>query len=531
LLRAHRARDRDLPAGAIGLIIASRGADSLVSEPMITFTTVRSCSWPVRTVNRITFGIGRSLLLLSTFTVLGGADAGAAALTLQWDPPSDASTVGYVIWYGNSTGSYTSWTDVGLLFTYRVEGLADDTPYCFAVQAYSASGETSDFSTPVCARTPKPSGGGTPPPDDGTSPPPDPTDGAEIVLYASDAVNINGNWNRTTNASAAGGSALRSNDKGWSLTDMPLASPTHAFDLTFDALANTPYRVWLRLRATGNSKWNDSVWVQFSNSLVNDRDTYRLGTTSGLLVNLERCGSCGVADWGWSNSAYWLQQDTSITFSQSGRQTMRIQTREDGVEIDQVVLSATRFDANAPGKKINDSTILARTAPGAPAPAPTPTPTPSTGAPYEGKPTTLPGTISASHFDDGPAGVAYADSTPGNSGRVFRTTDVDLQASSKGGYHVAWTAAGEWLTYTVNVKRTRTYKLRVKVASVGGGSMQLALGAPSTGSRTFNVPNTKGWQNWKTLTIPMELAAGTQTITVRFLTGNVNFKSILVRVP
>jgi hypothetical protein len=37
---------------------------------------------------------------------------------------------------------------------------------------------------------------------------------------------------------------------------------------------------------------------------------------------------------------------------------MRIQTREDGVLIDQIVLSATRYAASPPGAASNDATIV-----------------------------------------------------------------------------------------------------------------------------------------------------------------------------
>ena len=41
--------------------------------------------------------------------------------------------------------------------------------------------------------------------------------------------------------------------------------------MTFDAAADTPYRLWLRVKAVNNSKFNDSVSVQFSDALADDR--------------------------------------------------------------------------------------------------------------------------------------------------------------------------------------------------------------------------------------------------------------------
>jgi hypothetical protein len=298
-----------------------------------------------------------------------------------------------------------------------------------------------------------------------------------------------------------------------------LASPGHYFELQFNALANTPYRVWLRLRAGSNSRFNDSVWVQFSDSLVSGRALYKIGTTSALAVNLETCANCGVKGWGWSNSAYWLKQGSVITFARSGTQKIRVQTREDGIEIDQVVLSAATYVSAAPGLASNDTTILSKTGSSA-----TPASTPFTGTPI-----VLPGTINAAYFDNGGAGVAYTDSTAGNTGGVFRNTDVDLQPASVGGHNIAWTTAGESVTYTVNVGSSGTYTATFMVASVGGGTVQVVASAPSGTSKTVTVPNTGGSQNWNKVSVPLTLVAGQQKITVKFQTANVNFRSLTIR--
>src|SRR6185503_8057223 len=113
-----------------------------------------------------------------------------------------------------------------------------------------------------------------------------------------------------------------------------------SFDFTFSANAGTPYRVWLRLRASGNSKFNDSLFAQFSDAVDgNGSALYRIGTGNGLTLNLQSCNGCPLGGWGWLDGAYWLSQTTTIRFATSGSHTLRIQTREDGVMLDQVVLS------------------------------------------------------------------------------------------------------------------------------------------------------------------------------------------------
>ena len=49
-----------------------------------------------------------------------------------------------------------------------------------------------------------------------------------------------------------------------------------------------------------------------------------------------------------------------IYFATSGTQTIRIQQREDGTIIDQIVLSPDTFFTTAPGARKGDTTILPR---------------------------------------------------------------------------------------------------------------------------------------------------------------------------
>ena len=64
--------------------------------------------------------------------------------------------------------------------------------------------------------------------------------------------------------------------------------------------------------------------------------------------------------------------------------------------------------------------------------------------PYGGTPWPVPGVIQAENFDNGGQGVAYYDTTPGNTGGAYRSTDVEIQATSDtgGGYNVGWLGHG-----------------------------------------------------------------------------------------
>ena len=79
-------------------------------------------------------------------------------------------------------------------------------------------------------------------------------------------------------------------------------------------------------------------------------------------VNLEACSGCGVSAWGWQDNGYGTGVlGPLVYFAVSGPQTLRIQTREDGFSIDQIVLSPAAFLSASPGAPKNDTCILAAT--------------------------------------------------------------------------------------------------------------------------------------------------------------------------
>ena len=336
----------------------------------------------------------------------------------------------------------------------------------------------------------------------------------EIIIRASDVGTIRGNWHLAYDDTAAGGQYLASNDNGWSRTASPAASPADYFEASFSAPAGS-YHVWLRLRATGNSKYNESVWVQYSDAVNSSGSAvYRIGTTSGLLVNLERCSGCGVSSWGWQDGAYWLSQASTIKFGTTGTHRIRVQTREDGVQIDQIVLSSDNYLYESPGQMTNDRTIVSETSADAAAS--------SAAGPYTGTPVRLPGRVEAENFDNGSDGVSYHDATSGNSGGAYRQTNVDIERCAEGGYNVGWIQGGEWANYSVSVATAGSYTVRLRVASLSGGYLHVGFNGASSVWSQVRVPATGGWQTWRTVELPVKLGAGSQLLTLAFDSGSFN---------
>jgi len=90
--------------------------------------------------------------------VIGPPDPSGPAIysvTLAWDAPTtnvDGSPLtdlsGYRIYYGTSSGVFTSEINVGNVTTYSISNLSQGT-YYFAVKAYDAEGNYSEYSSPT----------------------------------------------------------------------------------------------------------------------------------------------------------------------------------------------------------------------------------------------------------------------------------------------------------------------------------------------------------------------------------------------
>ena len=171
-----------------------------------------------------------------------------------------------------------------------------------------------------------------------------------------------GNYQVVSDATAAGGARLHNPDAGAAKLPNALANPGNYVELTFTAQAGTAYRLWIRGKAQDDSPYNDSIFVQFDNSVdAQGVATSRIGTTSSEIINLEDCFGCGLSGWGWQDNGWGVGElGPLVYFATSGTHTLRIQPREDGLSIDQIVLSPKQYRTTPPGTVWNDTTILAK---------------------------------------------------------------------------------------------------------------------------------------------------------------------------
>ena len=150
---------------------------------------------------------------------------------------------------------------------------------------------------------------------------------------------------------------------------------------------------------------------------------------------------------------------------------------------------------------------------------------------YLDAPHRVPGTIQAEDYDDGGPHVAYFDTTPQNLGGAYRVDEVDIAARVNGDPVVGWTAAGEWMEYTVDVEVSGEYDLDVWYAARHAGRRLRFLldGVDISGEVTL--PATGAWHTYEVFTIPdLRLDAGTKRVLrIESVTGGYNLDAFTLR--
>ena len=184
---------------------------------------------------------------------------------------------------------------------------------------------------------------------------------SEIVLYGNDVNQMVGNFQLVADATAADGQRLWNANKGASKMAVS-AAPANYAEFTFYAEAGRAYHFWMRGKADSNSWPNDSIYMQFSGTVdAAGTPAYRIGTTAAAWYSLEEEANLGVSGWGWQDNGFGLNvMGPQLYFENTGLQTLRLQQREDGLSIDQIVISPAKYLETTPGALKNDTTIVAK---------------------------------------------------------------------------------------------------------------------------------------------------------------------------
>lgn len=160
-------------------------------------------------------------------------------------------------------------------------------------------------------------------------------------------------------------------------------------------------------------------------------------------------------------------------------------------------------------------------------------------APYGSSAIELPGVLEAEDFDRGCAGISFYDSDDKNEGAAEDGGDdyrqdgsgVDIVKMPNGGHAIGYTAANEWLEYTVKVEKAGNYAYEANVAS-GSDAAKFHLelvknGQSSKITSTISIPQGADWTTYSTIdgSLSQRLEEGEQIIRLVFdgPYGNVDY--------
>ena len=161
----------------------------------------------------------------------------------------------------------------------------------------------------------------------------------------------------------------------------------------------------------------------------------------------------------------------------------------------------------------------------------------------------IPGRMYCAYYDLGGEGVAYHDSDACNHGsgslnpadgsylNQFRMEEgVDISyikekdrtpgssyLADLGTLYTGWSAAGEWMNYTVAVQTTGTYQVDIVYATMDGGQLTVQIDGADAG--VVSLPPTNGYHNWGKVDncARLALSAGEQVVTLRPHSQGMNY--------
>ena len=147
----------------------------------------------------------------------------------------------------------------------------------------------------------------------------------------------------------------------------------------------------------------------------------------------------------------------------------------------------------------------------------------------------IPGAFEAENFDKGGEGLSFHDSDSNREGDQNYRTDaegVDF-VKGNGGTAIGYTAAGEWLDYTVNVTEPGEYQCLATVSSGTTGSgftLGLVSGTSVTDLCKISVPQTgnNDWNTYKVITAKLtrHLTVGQHVLRITINGANCNIDKL-----
>jgi len=91
---------------------------------------------------------------------------------------------------------------------------------------------------------------------------------------------------------------------------------------------------------------------------------------------------------------------------------------------------------------------------------------------------------------------------------------TESTADAGGGLNVGWIDQNDWMDYHINIANAGNYTVSFRLASPNNDGRFQLRASDGTVLASINVPNTGGWQNWRTVPVVVNLPAGQQTVRI-----------------
>ena len=101
--------------------------------------------------------------------------------------------------------------------------------------------------------------------------------------------------------------------------------------------------------------------------------------------------------------------------------------------------------------------------------------------------------------------------------------NTETTADSDGNLNVSYIDDGDWMDYNITVPETGSYQFNFRVANSYGNGIIEVKDQNLTTIGTVNIPQTGGWQSWKTVTTTANLTSGNQILRIYTPKGTFNF--------
>lgn len=101
--------------------------------------------------------------------------------------------------------------------------------------------------------------------------------------------------------------------------------------------------------------------------------------------------------------------------------------------------------------------------------------------------------------------------------------DTEPTRDMDGGQGVGWIDTGDWMEYQLNVAKPGSYLLKFRVAIPYTTAALEIRSDKQPLHDVVTLPKSSGWQNWSTVTVPVQLVSGNQSFRLTAVHGNWNF--------